>query len=157
MIPLERFFFQLGSHEWGEWAEDALRFETVAEVQDYIDRFFDRLTSEWLARGFKNPIRLKYALSESVMNAWMHGNRCDPARKVVVRHGYVSETFILEVIDEGEGFDVETVPDPGEGDNVYRDCGRGIWLIRHFTDSVTWSGNRLRMAFGKALMEPGLS
>jgi serine/threonine-protein kinase RsbW len=40
----------------------------------------------------------------------------------------------VTVSDEGEGFDVEALPDPLADHNLLQQSGRGIFLIRAFVD-----------------------
>ncbi len=120
-----------------EYEEDVLNLGDVREVQDYIDLFIVLREAEWQGRGYENPSRLRYAFSESFINAWKHGNRCDPRKTITVRYGY-AESFVVSIVDEGDGFDVDEVPDPREGENVWNPSGRGVMLIRRFAGSVRW-------------------
>jgi serine/threonine-protein kinase RsbW len=49
------------------------------------------------------------------------------------------ETFIVNVLDEGEGFDPTDVANPLEPENVLKSSGRGIFFMRNFMDDVTIS------------------
>jgi CheY-like chemotaxis protein/anti-sigma regulatory factor (Ser/Thr protein kinase) len=55
--------------------------------------------------------------------------------------------LVIAVEDDGDGFDTSTVPDPTEGENLLREHGRGLCLIRAFMDKVTHNdtGNRITM------------
>jgi len=79
------------------------------------------------------PIRL--VMEEALVNAIKHGNRQDPARKVEVRYSVDADSVVVEIEDEGAGFDPEQVPDPLDPANLERSSGRGILLMRHYT---TW-------------------
>lgn len=74
------------------------------------------------------------AVRESMVNAVAHGNRYSAKKKVrfTVRHN--REVLVIEILDEGKGFDPEAVPDPREDDNVLRHSGRGLLMIRAFMD-----------------------
>jgi serine/threonine-protein kinase RsbW len=41
------------------------------------------------------------------------------------------------VRDEGEGFDLTSLPDPVADQNLLQQSGRGIFLIRAFVDEFT--------------------
>jgi serine/threonine-protein kinase RsbW len=43
------------------------------------------------------------------------------------------------VRDRGPGFDPRGVPDPLAPENIARNGGRGIYLMRHFADRVVYS------------------
>ena len=53
--------------------------------------------------------------------------------------------FIIE--DEGEGFDVNAIPDPLDPDNLFKSSGRGVLFIYNIMDEVKYNerGNRLTM------------
>jgi serine/threonine-protein kinase RsbW len=79
------------------------------------------------------------ALREAAANAIRHGNRQDPSRSVLIdiriHHGEVS----IRVEDEGEGFDLESIPDPTDPDHLLRPSGRGIFYMRQFMTRVEFS------------------
>ena len=55
----------------------------------------------------------------------------------------------LEIEDQGEGFDPESVPDPTEQENVEIPSGRGLKLMRAFMTDVKIfpPGNRVEMKY----------
>jgi len=74
--------------------------------------------------------------------------RRDPSKRVqcCVTHDARGEVVIV-IRDPGTGFDVEAVPDPLAGDNVFKPSGRGIYLINHLMDEVHFAdeGREIRM------------
>lgn len=87
------------------------------------------------------------ALDEAFVNAIKHGNKFD-ARKLVRIAAEVSKQearFIIE--DEGEGFDVNAIPDPLDPENLFKSSGRGVLFIYNIMDEVKYNerGNRLTM------------
>lgn len=88
---------------------------------------------------------IRLALEEALVNAIKHGNRFDPQKRVQVHCRITSESIRIEIEDEGDGFCLEDVPDPTEDENLERPCGRGIMLMQHFLDSVSYNetGNRV--------------
>jgi len=79
---------------------------------------------------------LVVALTEAVNNAIVHGNRHNPA--LLVRYSVVCREDGVHCVveDEGEGFDVEAVADPTAPENLLRDGGRGLFLIRSLMREV---------------------
>jgi serine/threonine-protein kinase RsbW len=87
------------------------------------------------------------ALEEAFLNAIKHGNRMDPAKKVVIDYLVDQEKVEIRMTDEGAGFDPRRIPDPRVGENLYRPEGRGLLLIRSYMHTVEFNerGNSLRM------------
>jgi serine/threonine-protein kinase RsbW len=81
------------------------------------------------------------AVRESVINAIKHGNREDRTKHVTVEFTLEPkgkpEQFVVVVLDEGEGFDPESVANPLEPENVLKSSGRGIFFMRNFMDDVS--------------------
>lgn len=82
---------------------------------------------------------LRTALAEALANAITYGNRGDPARVVRVRVELAADAVRIHVTDEGEGFDADGVPDPTEPENLERENGRGLFVMRHLVDHVTFN------------------
>lgn len=87
------------------------------------------------------------ALDEAFVNAIKHGNKYD-TRKLVRIIADISDTeakFTIE--DEGEGFDVNSIPDPLDPQNLFKTSGRGVLFIYNIMDEVVYNdrGNRLTM------------
>ena len=87
------------------------------------------------------------ALDEAFVNAVKHGNKFD-AKKLVRITADVSEgeaRFTVE--DEGEGFDVKSIPDPLDPNNLFKTSGRGVLIIHNVMDEVKYNerGNRIEM------------
>ena len=74
------------------------------------------------------------AVRESMVNAVVHGNRYSGHKKVRVRLSLDDKRLTIQIADEGEGFELESLPDPLAQDNLLRHSGRGIFLIRAFMD-----------------------
>ncbi len=79
------------------------------------------------------------ALREATANAIRHGNRQDPERSVLVDLGIRDDEVTIRVEDEGEGFDLEAIPDPTDPDYLLRPSGRGIFYMRQFMTRVEFS------------------
>ncbi len=74
--------------------------------------------------------------SEAVNNAVTHGNKNDPAKKVVLDLNYADRVITLSVEDEGGGFNPEGLPDPLLPENLLKPSGRGIHIMKSLMDSV---------------------
>ncbi len=82
-------------------------------------------------------LNVPVALTEALSNAILRGNGDDPAKHVHVRAEVDSERLVVEVADEGEGFDLDaSVVDPTTPGNIDREDGRGLFLMRKLMDRV---------------------
>ena len=77
------------------------------------------------------------AVREAAVNAVLHGNAHHPEKKVVVAYEMTLDALIITVTDQGEGLDPARIPDPLAPENLLKQSGRGIFLIRSFMDEVT--------------------
>jgi len=80
--------------------------------------------------------RIGMAFRECMVNAVVHGNRYNRNKQVHVRAAKTPERFTIQITDQGEGFEVQHVPDPLEEDNLLRHSGRGLFLMGAFMDDV---------------------
>lgn len=97
--------------------------------------------------GERDIFAIKLAIEEALVNAIKHGNQMDKSKKVQISYQVRSEEFHIVIMDEGNGFDPSDVPDPTCAENIERCCGRGLLLMRHYMNEVSFSrqGNSVRM------------
>ena len=88
--------------------------------------------------------RLGLAIREAVANGVQHGNKEDAAKRVAVSFVLDPEEVSIRIEDEGEGFDLEGLPDPLAPENLFKPRGRGILLMNSFMDEVNFEFNRDR-------------
>ncbi len=84
----------------------------------------------------ENCQRIAMSVREAVVNAVLHGNAYDPKKKVSVSYEANGDALVIRIADQGGGLDPETVPDPLAPENLLKQSGRGIFLIRSFMDEV---------------------
>ena len=87
------------------------------------------------------------AVEEAVVNAVKHGHRDCPNQPVWVRYQVTPDQVLVEVEDQGPGFDPDQVPDPRTPGNLERCSGRGLFLMRHYSTWVHYNerGNRVTL------------
>jgi serine/threonine-protein kinase RsbW len=81
-----------------------------------------------------DSLSLGMAVRECMVNAVVHGNRYNLNKKVRLRVSRTARQLIVKIADEGEGFELEELPDPLADENLLKHSGRGIFIIREFTD-----------------------
>lgn len=74
------------------------------------------------------------AVRETVVNAVVHGNRYNAHKKVHLGAAFEVGRLTVTVGDEGDGFDLASVPDPLADENLLHQSGRGLLLVRAFVD-----------------------
>jgi serine/threonine-protein kinase RsbW len=116
---------------------------------DEVAGVVEAVAAEMAAAGYpkKDAFAARLALEEALVNAVKHGNQGDPSKQVQVRYDLSEERLLVDVEDEGCGFDPAEVPDPLAPENLERSCGRGLHLIRSY---MTWvrhneRGNRVTL------------
>jgi len=92
------------------------------------------------AAGFAEDEIQAIAMSvrEATINAVLHGNNRDPNKRVYVTFERSPEGLQVAVRDEGKGFNGTGIPDPLKPENLLKQSGRGIFLIRSFMDEVNF-------------------
>jgi serine/threonine-protein kinase RsbW len=78
------------------------------------------------------------ALTEAVNNGLQHGNKTNPDTNIEITFKVKNDTLIFTVKDQGPGFDYENLPDPTDPGNIEKPTGRGIFLMKHLCDNVTF-------------------
>jgi serine/threonine-protein kinase RsbW len=117
-----------------------LRLPSTFELLDVVQLLSDRLSA--IAGLDEDSTHwVSVAVRESVINAIKHGNREDASKHVTIE--FVLEPrvkprqFVVEVLDEGEGFDPDHIADPLDPENMLKSSGRGIFFMRNFMDDVS--------------------
>ena len=87
------------------------------------------------------------ALDEAFVNAVKHGNKFDVAKLIRVSADVTNKEARFTIEDEGEGFDVNAIPNPLDPENLFKTSGRGVLFIYNIMDEVKYNdrGNRLTM------------
>ncbi len=121
------------------------RLEEMAHVHTLVE---EAIREYNLTEDLAHWIEL--TISESMINAIQHGNKCDPEKKATLKISSDGNQIEITVEDQGKGFQLDDVADPTNVENLLKPSGRGILIIRSFMDEVDLSrreggGSRLRM------------
>jgi len=109
-------------------------------IDPVVQSIMEVVRTTQCATGKEDAIEL--ALSEALANAVVHGAKGDP-KKIVECDVACDETrgLLIIVRDPGPGFDPQAIPSPLQGQNIYSNHGRGIFLINELMDAVEFKNN----------------
>lgn len=79
------------------------------------------------------------AVLEAVTNCIIHGNKRDPLKSVKISMQYNEKLIQFEITDEGNGFDLNMIPDPTKDENIENPHGRGIFLMQKLSDEFNYN------------------
>jgi len=116
---------------------DAQSVERVLDsTLDSVDSAEEDVLRVAQVMGFDEDDQHKIGMSvrESMVNAVVHGNRYNAKKKVNFLVSGMQGRLTVMVSDEGDGFDLEALPDPLAEENLLRHSGRGLLLIQAFMD-----------------------
>jgi serine/threonine-protein kinase RsbW len=101
-------------------------------------------------------LNFRVGLTEALANAMLYGNCRDPRKRVRVEARLTATEIMVQVTDEGRGFDPLKVLDPTLPTNRTRSGGRGIYLIRKLMDKVEFNerGNSITMVLLNKMSVP---
>jgi len=123
----------------------ASEFDSLYEVENLIEKVCNDFGAE------ENYGNVLIAVTEAVNNAIIHGNRKDKDLLVQVSFADSSQQYCFVVLDSGQGFDFNNLPDPTAPENIEKENGRGIFLMKNLADEVEFSdyGRRVTVYFSK--------
>ena len=120
---------------------------TNAEAAQVQQGIVDAIQEREYNREALFAIRL--ALDEALVNAVKHGNQGDADKNVKIDFAIDDERVVIEIEDEGVGFDPADVPDPTDPENVGNPNGRGVMLMRAYMTEVRFNDNGNRVTLIK--------
>jgi serine/threonine-protein kinase RsbW len=117
-------------------AEQVLLDERLESTLDSVDAAEVRVTEAAGALGLPEEeiFRFGYAVREAMVNAVVHGNRYSANKLVHFVIARIGAAIEVRIADEGDGFSPEQQVDPLAEENLLNQSGRGLTLIRAFTD-----------------------
>lgn len=107
--------------------------ENIRIVESFIDNARERFSLNDDIYG-----NIMIAVTESVNNAILHGNKLDSKKNVTLQLNVDESVLNFTIIDEGPGFDYHNLPDPTSPENLDKPGGRGIFLMKHLCDEVSF-------------------
>lgn len=116
----------------------------ISEVEKLIDRICELKNINEEAYG-----NMLIAVTEAVNNAVIHGNCFQKDQLVHVAVIEYADKLCFSVKDQGKGFDFTNLPDPTSPENIEKENGRGIFLIKNLADDLVFEdgGTRANIFF----------
>lgn len=120
---------------------------SVSIVESLIDRVCGSLGVHEDAYG-----NILIAVTEAVNNAVIHGNCFKSDLEIDVEVLNIDDRLCFSVKDKGNGFDFTNLPDPTAPENIEKENGRGIFLIRNLADDLIFDdgGRVVNIYFNRA-------
>lgn len=120
---------------------------SLSIVESLIDRVCGSLGVHEDAYG-----NILIAVTEAVNNAVIHGNQFSLQKEIDVEVLDVDDRLCFSVKDKGNGFDFENLPDPTAPENIEKENGRGIFLIKNLADDLIFDegGRVVNIYFNRA-------
>jgi len=127
-----------------------LNLPTDVAMMSVVDAVVTHIAQDM---GFESDVveMISVSIIEGCMNAVKHGNKYDTNKRVHVRVEFDSTTLKVVVKDEGVGFNPQAVADPLSGDNLFRDHGRGLLMIRFYMDEVSYNDDGTELTMVKSV------
>lgn len=82
---------------------------------------------------------LLLSITEATTNAIKHGNKSDKNKLVFIDVSCDNEFLTIRIKDQGEGFDPDKIPDPTHPENLLKDSGRGVYLMKIYMDEIKFN------------------
>jgi len=108
----------------------------LKNVEVFVNELF---TEKKIPRKYFNNVLL--CISEAVINSFEHGNKNITHKKVSIFADCKAGLLTVKVMDEGEGFIIDSIPNPLLSENIKNESGRGIHIIKTLSDQIEYSNN----------------
>jgi serine/threonine-protein kinase RsbW len=118
--------------------------ENIRIVESFVDN-----TKEKYALTDDLYGNIMIAVVESVNNAIIHGNAKDKNKNVLLTAQLEDKQVHFTIQDEGPGFSYHELPDPTAPENIEKPGGRGIFLMKHLADEISFAdeGRKVQLTF----------
>jgi len=113
----------------------------LKKVETFITDIFREYNLE---KKYFNKVYV--CISEAVVNSIKHGNKNDRNKSVSIEVNCDMHEINIMIEDEGDGFDLNQISDPTNGENLKNESGRGIFIIKTLTNQIEYNekGNRVQ-------------
>lgn len=106
----------------------------LVAVEEFINSFAKDLGIDEDKRA-----GLMLSITEATTNAIIHANKSDINKNVKIDVNTENGFLVIKVKDEGAGFNPADIPDPTSPENLLKDSGRGLYLMRIYMDELKYN------------------
>jgi serine/threonine-protein kinase RsbW len=116
----------------------------ISEIESFLNSIFYKYNIDK-----KLYFNIYLSLNEAVNNAIQHGNKYDEKKFVKISFSISMNYYEFIIEDEGNGFYIESVIDPTLIQNRNKESGRGIFIMRNYSDNleILDNGNKIKLNF----------
>ncbi len=137
------------SHTFSRSDLSTLQLASELESLNRLDKFMEDVQKKYVLDD-DTFARMLTCTNEACINAIVHGNKSDKKLRVYINLELNRDGFlVIQIGDEGQGFDYENVADPTTTENREKTSGRGIYIIRKLADRCLFNsiGNQIELHF----------
>jgi serine/threonine-protein kinase RsbW len=110
------------------------RIDSIAKVETLTEKIAKKMKFNKEDRD-----NLSIAVTETVNNAVIHGNKENPDKKVQISFEIEKNKLIIKVKDEGKSFDLSKLKNPLAPENLLKENGRGVFIVKSLMDKVDYN------------------
>jgi len=100
-----------------------------------VDNFLESILREYKTED-SVIADIAISVSELVNNAVTHGQKANNGKSVTVEINHHSNKIKVSVTDNGSGFNPDELDDPLADENLLKEVGRGLFIVRSLMDTV---------------------
>jgi len=89
---------------------------------------------------FEKKLAFHTVVVEAFENSIVHGNKGNRELFVIVKFSVNLNQIVIEIEDQGDGFDIINIPSPLTKENISKESGRGIFFIKNLSSSFITIG-----------------
>ncbi|MCF7878150.1 MAG: ATP-binding protein [Candidatus Omnitrophica bacterium] len=131
--------------------------EEIKLFPQEVPSFTKKIIKKLKINGIKEKVLfdIKLALNEALINAIKHGNKSDKKKSVFLKITRQKDKLEICIEDQGKGFDYQNLQLPTDENNLTKQSGRGVFLIKNFMDELVFFNQGCKLKMVKHLNREG--
>ncbi|MCA0388045.1 MAG: ATP-binding protein [Bacteroidetes bacterium] len=115
-----------------------LELQSIPDNLYTVEEFLLKIAEEMAIEEDK-LYGIMLSVSEATTNAIFHANKQNPDKTVTINITVSDGLFVVSIKDQGPGFNPTSIPDPTKPENLLKDSGRGLFLMRIYSKSLSFT------------------